>query len=163
MREDVRTNGHELLHCSFISQPKGCWGNWRWKNRAVQKGANFFCTLTASESVLLQQVALLSGGSVSHSGPSSLCWGILSCPLIPPLHGTFKWSPSRASASSPKQRRAVEKQRSWVSWFGLIWSGWLFFLTWRVSISGIWTERALQPACHQYPRVIREQMKHPKD
>lgn len=27
MREDVRANGNELLHCSFISQPKGGWGN----------------------------------------------------------------------------------------------------------------------------------------
>lgn len=43
----------------------------------IEKGANYSCTLTASESVLLQQVALLSGDSVSHSAQAA-CVGVSS-------------------------------------------------------------------------------------
>lgn len=57
MREDVRTNGNTL---QFYFPAQGRLGKWMRKKCVAQKGANYSCTLTAIESVLLHLVALLS-------------------------------------------------------------------------------------------------------
>lgn len=108
------------------------------------KRANYSCTLTASESVLLQQVALLSGDSVSHSAQAAYVGVSSAAHSSPHSMAPLNDPHPELQLPHPNKKGCWEaEQLGFLVWFDLVW--FFFFLNLN---SGIWTEGALQPSCH---------------